>query len=151
MGEMLKVAEKNTGGNLATLKNVSTGSKREPVDGHRCFTCPACGRDYTTPPGHICKKAPTLADQGISKKQSSTAQALATVKERKPELYEQVKAGKVTVAAARVELKRGLSRFQLDRFFANKLRACLTKASGNTSSVPRPDESSWNSFQTASG
>lgn len=83
MGEILKASEKNKGGNLATLKNVSTGSRKEPVEA-----------------------PPTLASAGIPKKQSMNAQSLATVKEKKPELYEQVRSGKVSIAAARVELKR---------------------------------------------
>lgn len=47
MGEFLKRVEKNKGGHIETLKNASTGSRREPVDA-----------------------APTLADSGISKKES---------------------------------------------------------------------------------
>lgn len=54
MGEFLKAMPKNQGGNLETLKNVSTGTKPEPVE-----------------------SPPTLREIGITKKQSSQAQKLA--------------------------------------------------------------------------
>jgi DNA modification methylase len=79
MGEMLKQVQKASGGD-AQRTRFQKGTESPPP--------------------------PTLAEQGIPKKQSMQAQALATVKEKKPELYEQVKAGKVTVTAARTELKR---------------------------------------------
>jgi 16S rRNA G966 N2-methylase RsmD len=58
---------------------------------------------------------PTLAEAGIPKKQSMHAQTLATVKETKPELYEQARAGKVTVSKVHVELKRDEKREERQR------------------------------------
>lgn len=86
MGEMLKAVEKNVG-----AKPGKTGSKGKPV------------LDTT----------PTLAEQGIPKKQSMHAQALATVKERNPDLYERVRAGKASIASAHVEVKRQKKREEL--------------------------------------
>ncbi|HJZ58140.1 MAG TPA: hypothetical protein VKE74_24575 [Gemmataceae bacterium] len=59
MGEMLKQTPKATAGRPPEI-----GSCREPIS-----------------------KPPTLADHGISKKESSEAQVLATVKETNPELH----------------------------------------------------------------
>lgn len=72
MGEFLREAPKNEGGRPA-----KTSSQKEPV--------------YTA----------TLADIGISKKESSDAQALADMKEAEPELHEQVRNGKITLPKAR--------------------------------------------------
>ncbi|HJZ55891.1 MAG TPA: hypothetical protein VKE74_13060 [Gemmataceae bacterium] len=83
MGEMLKATEKNTGAAGRGEKGAKRGSLVEPPI-----------------------ETPTLADLGISKKESSDAQTLATLKEEAPELHEQVKAGKATVAKARVEARR---------------------------------------------
>jgi hypothetical protein len=81
LGEFLKKpGAKNKGANGSRV----TGNRQEPV------------RDAT----------PTLADLGISKKESSTAQTLADIKEQAPELHEQVRAKKVTVAQATREMAR---------------------------------------------
>jgi hypothetical protein len=72
MGEMLRASEKNGGG-----RPTKTGSQQEPVSA-----------------------PPTLAEVGIAKKESMQAQALAKVKESNPELYEKVRTGKASVAAA---------------------------------------------------
>jgi hypothetical protein len=80
MGVMLRAAEKNKGAKWSKV----TGSKREPVK----------------------DTAPTLADIGISKKESASAQALADLKEKAPALHEKVKAGETTVSKARAELRR---------------------------------------------
>jgi site-specific DNA-methyltransferase (adenine-specific) len=88
MGEFLKQAPKNQGANGSKV----TGSKREPV------------KDQT----------PTLADAGISKRESSDAQLLATAKEESPKLYEEVRAGKKKVSHVRVEMKRKEKRTELE-------------------------------------
>ena len=79
---------------------------------------------------------PTLAEAGIPKKQSTHAQALATVKGTKPELYEQVKAGNVSVAAAHVEVKRQEKREAL------KVRAEVAFVLRTARLRPRVDRSS---------
>ena len=48
----------------------------------------------------------TLAEIGISKKESSTAQFVATLAEEIPELYEQVKSGKTTTSKAKKETNK---------------------------------------------
>jgi DNA modification methylase len=98
MGAMLKEVQKNQG----ALPG-KTGSKGEPV----------------------LDPTPTLADQGITKKQSMQAQALAVVKETKPELYEQVKAGKASIETARTEVKRQEKREEM----AAKVEAAKAEAS----------------------
>jgi hypothetical protein len=49
---------------------------------------------------------PTLAEIGIDKRESSDAQALATIRAEDPDLHEEVRAGKKTVAKARAEARR---------------------------------------------
>jgi hypothetical protein len=49
---------------------------------------------------------PTLAEVGISKKESMQAQALATIRDEEPELFEEVRAGKVTVEKARKKVAK---------------------------------------------
>jgi hypothetical protein len=56
---------------------------------------------------------PPLAESSISKDQSANVQALATVKEKKPELFEKVRAGKTNLSSARNELKREKKREEL--------------------------------------
>ena len=76
MGEMLADAPKNKGESGQLNGRDSSGStQRKPPENH----------------------TPTLADVGITKKESSQSQALATVKEKNPELHEQMRAGKVPV------------------------------------------------------
>src|SRR5262249_22674790 len=53
------------------------------------------------PNGH-----PTLDDLGITKRESSDAQALADIKRDAPDLHGKVRDGELPVAAARSELKR---------------------------------------------
>lgn len=84
MGEFLKAAEKNTG-----AKGIGTSAVPEE------------------------NRTPTLADVGITKKESSNAQALAAIKEKAPEVHEQIRAGKTTVAKARVESRRQEKREEL--------------------------------------
>jgi len=69
MGKMLKTAEKNTGVRLNGKDDLG-GSRLEPPK----------------------SDVPTLADQGISGKQSMHAQALAAVRESDPALFERVRA-----------------------------------------------------------
>lgn len=57
-------------------------------------------------PKENSNQPPTLADNGISKKESSDAQALAAIKKQAPELHEQVRAGAVPVSKAAVEFRR---------------------------------------------
>jgi site-specific DNA-methyltransferase (adenine-specific) len=49
---------------------------------------------------------PTLAEIGVGKRESAEAQGLAHVKQTKPDLYAQVRAGKVAVAVAAREVKK---------------------------------------------
>jgi DNA modification methylase len=51
-------------------------------------------------------QAPTLAEAGISKKESSDAQALADLKENEAILYEDVRSGKMSVPRARSAARR---------------------------------------------
>jgi hypothetical protein len=67
MGEFLKSEPKNKG----AKGSIITGAKRVPLKDNR----------------------PRLRDAGISKKESSTAQTLATLKQSRPELHQKVKAG----------------------------------------------------------
>ena len=90
MGEMLKTAEKNTGTAGAGRPKLGGSQKEPPKDA-----------------------PPTLADSGITKKESMHAQALAKVKESNPELYEKVRTGKASVAAAHVEARRQEKREEL--------------------------------------
>lgn len=76
MGEFLKVAEKNEGG-----RPLKTPSQKEGV-----FKS-------------------TLADAGISWKESSDAQALVDIRNQHPEVYEQVRVGKLSVRRARAKTK----------------------------------------------
>jgi N6-adenosine-specific RNA methylase IME4 len=79
LGNMLKETERNKGGNLETLKNVSTSTKREPVD-----------------------DIPTLQELGIDKKISSLAQKVANLSD---EQIEKVKKG-ITLASTLKEYRR---------------------------------------------
>jgi site-specific DNA-methyltransferase (adenine-specific) len=81
MGEYLKAGPKNEG-----------HLKRGPVVPNR-------NHGELVPP-------PTLAELGISKKQSAQAQALATVKEKAPELHARIREGKAPIAKACQELAR---------------------------------------------
>jgi hypothetical protein len=82
MGELLKETEKATGGERGG-RAAKDGSRKEPS-----FA------------------APTLAEVGISKKESMQAQALATIRDEEPELFEEVRAGKVTVEKARKKVAK---------------------------------------------
>ncbi len=73
MGEFLKVAEKNK------------GTKGSGINQH---TKKVRSTNGTAP------QPPKLSDSGISKRESSDAQALATIKKKQPKLYEKVRAGK---------------------------------------------------------
>lgn len=76
MGEMLKATPKAPAGRPAKEK---IGSPAEPIS----------------------MAPPTLADLGISKKESSAAQALAKIKEAAPEVHEQVRTGDMSIGKAR--------------------------------------------------
>jgi hypothetical protein len=56
---------------------------------------------------------PSYKQNSIPPKQAMHAQALATVKETKPALYEKVRAGEVSVSAAHQEVKRQAKREEL--------------------------------------
>lgn len=88
LGEMLKVTPKNVG----AKGSVVTGSKREPV------------KDGT----------PTLAESGITKKESSAAQTLATIKASGNGLHAEIREGKKTVAQAHREIQRDKKRQDLE-------------------------------------
>jgi hypothetical protein len=77
MGELLKETEKATGGDAQRTRF------------HKGTESP-----------------PTLAEVGISKKESMQAQALATIRDEEPELFEEVRAGKVTVEKARKKVAK---------------------------------------------
>jgi hypothetical protein len=93
MGEFLKAAEKNQGtpGPGRGKVGAKAGHKTEPA-----FS------------------APTLSSAGISKRESSDAQALSTIKEKAPELHEQIRTGRTTISKARIELKREEKRADLE-------------------------------------
>ena len=92
MGEMLKVIEKNKGGGDGSNQHKqATSSRREEV----------------------AEKPPSLLKQGISHKQSMHAQSLAIVRASNPDLYEEVRAGKKSIATAHVEVKRQEKREEL--------------------------------------
>lgn len=80
MGEMLAQSPKN--------KGAAGGGTRAAERG-----------PYTGPPD----PAPTLAEVGVSKDESSDAQALAALRATHPVLYDRVRAGGLTVAAARAQ------------------------------------------------
>lgn len=82
MGEMLKAVEKSAG--------VLKVGPAVPAGNH----------------GETQAKTQTLAEQGITKKQSMLAQSLATAKETQPTLFDAVKAGEVSVSAAHAEVKK---------------------------------------------
>lgn len=83
MGEFLRSTEKNKGGG-----ELGVGRK-----GKECST----ERE-----GH---STPTLAESGITWKESSNAQALAVMREEQPEVFAEVRAGKVSVSKAREVVK----------------------------------------------
>ena len=89
MGAMLKEVQKNAGAKGIGTSAVTVGNRTKASENS------ASNEDRAPPP--------TLADQGITKRQSMNAQALAAAKEKAPDVYEQVRAGKAPVAAARVE------------------------------------------------
>ncbi len=60
-------------------------------------------------------KTPTLDEIGVSKKESAEAQALARLKEKQPDLHEQVRTGKTTVSKARAQVKKEEKREALKR------------------------------------
>ncbi len=82
MGEMLKAVEKSAG--MLKVGPVV------PAGNH----------------GETQAKTQTLAEQGITKKQSMLAQSLATAKETQPTLFDAVKAGEVSITAAHAEVKK---------------------------------------------
>lgn len=77
MGEFLTKAPKDAGGRPA-----KTGPQSGPVS-----------------------RPPTLATVGITKNESSDAQALAGMRDTAPDLYDRVRAGEVSVAAARAQAR----------------------------------------------
>jgi hypothetical protein len=81
MGEFLRQTPKANGGEHGG-KAALDGSRREPSN-----------------------PTPTLANLGITKKESAAAQALAEARESAPELHEQAKAGKVSVRQAVLKVK----------------------------------------------
>lgn len=83
MGEFLKEAPKNEG-----AKGSGSNQYKQVVR----------SQNETAPP--------TLSDAGISKRESSDAQLLATVKDQSPELYAEVRSGQKKVSHLRAEMKR---------------------------------------------
>jgi hypothetical protein len=81
MGEFLKNAEKR--GPEHSRGGGSKGSQREPLP----------------------DAPPTLAEIGITKKESAQSQALAEVKRTEPEVFEKARNGKITVSKAVAALK----------------------------------------------
>ena len=90
MGEFLKARHE--------AGEMNTGMKGQlppgPGRGHKGEN----GGTQSEPP---FSAAPTLADLGIEKKESSDAQALAVIREKAPELYEQMRTGVLTIKAGR--------------------------------------------------
>jgi hypothetical protein len=82
MGEMLKTAPRATGGEHGGKAGID-GSRKAPSN-----------------------PTPTLGDLGIGKKESSHAQALASLKSNAPDLHEKVRMGEMTIPNARNEKKR---------------------------------------------
>jgi hypothetical protein len=79
MGEFLKESPKNTGAAGVGPIAVTVGNRNQ---------------------------TPTLAESGITKRESSAAQSLATLKESSPDLFEKVRANKVSITRAVSEFKR---------------------------------------------
>jgi hypothetical protein len=82
MGEMRKEVEKNKGVGAGVAGPGRGKTAEKPGN--------------KTEPG---LSPPKLADVGISKRESSDAQALAAIKAKKPELHEQIRSGNVKVSA----------------------------------------------------
>lgn len=80
LGEALLSMEKSTG-------NAGTGNNQ-----HK--------KERQSPNG-TAAPAPTLADVGVSKKESSKAQTVATVKREAPEVFQEMKSGTKTVSQAK--------------------------------------------------
>jgi site-specific DNA-methyltransferase (adenine-specific) len=59
-------------------------------------------------------QAPTLAEVGIGKRESSDAQALAGMRDQAPDLHQAVRSRQTTVSKARVEVRRRAKRARLD-------------------------------------
>jgi predicted phage tail protein len=87
MGEFLRETSKNKGASAGGKKVGSRGKIFEPRD-----------------------SSPTLADLGISKLESSDAQALAILKDEAPDLHEKVRDGEVRVDVAAAEVRRKAKR-----------------------------------------
>jgi site-specific DNA-methyltransferase (adenine-specific) len=85
MGEFLRRSPKNHGTNGQLRGREASG-----------------GRSVQPPED----SAPTLAEAGISKQESSSAQALAAIKEEDPELHEKVRSGEVPVGKAVQQARR---------------------------------------------
>ncbi len=100
LGEFLKETPKNTGrpGPGRGKSGVKPGTAGVPG-----FTKP----EIVIPGEPTDAEPPTLAEIGISKNESSAAQALADLKKTDPKLHEQVRDGKTTVTAARREAGKG--------------------------------------------
>jgi hypothetical protein len=79
MGEFLRSAEKNKGTAGQLKGKDSSGASRVEAPE---------------------ETAPTLAESGITWKESSNAQTLAAIKEDEPEVFQEVRAGKVSVTRA---------------------------------------------------
>jgi 16S rRNA G966 N2-methylase RsmD len=90
MGQFLQTAPKNTG----TAGKLGAG----PGRGHK-------GGNGSHPPEPTFSKTPTLADLGITKKESAAAQSLANLKETQPVLHEQVRNGETTIPKATAQAK----------------------------------------------
>jgi hypothetical protein len=89
MGEFLQAAPKNKG-TAGQLKGAGPGRGKT-------------GSTKKVPP---VSGPPTLADLGIDRKDSSEAQALATLKKEAPELHEEVRKGQRSTASARSQHRR---------------------------------------------
>jgi len=112
MGEFLKGSPKNKGRAGSGRPKIGDTSQVSPKPGGGK---PGPGR------GKKGEKANTQSElafglpNGVSAKESSDAQALADLKVQDPKRHEEVRAGKLTVSQARVEMKRKKKRADLKR------------------------------------
>jgi site-specific DNA-methyltransferase (adenine-specific) len=68
----------------------------------------------------VLDPSPKLSDHGISKRESVDAQALANVKKTAPELHAKIRAGKASIAKARIEVKREKKRTEMKQPASNQ-------------------------------
>jgi site-specific DNA-methyltransferase (adenine-specific) len=87
-------------------------------------------------------ETPTIAEQGISKKESAEAKALADVKAEVPQLHEQVRQGEISVRKATSEIRKK-KKAQARKKQEQKLKATLPTSVGDRCQVEAADCLDW--------